>query len=62
VGGFYENGGQAVATLREVDYVGRTVAHEEVRAITVEQAMEGIGSEVLPRLVQASEQLQPQTG
>ena len=41
VGGFGENGGQAVATAREVDYVGRKVAHEEVRAITVEQAMSG---------------------
>jgi FkbM family methyltransferase len=36
-----ENGGQAVAVSRELDYVGRSVAHEEVRALTLEQIFEG---------------------
>jgi FkbM family methyltransferase len=44
VSAFSENGGQAVTSKRDVDYVGRTVAHEEVRAITLEEAIEGFDS------------------
>jgi FkbM family methyltransferase len=36
-----ENGGQAVHVSRELDYVGRSVAHQEVRALTLEQIFEG---------------------
>ena len=38
----FENGGQAADTKVDVDYVGRSVEHEEVNVCTLEDAFEGL--------------------
>ena len=39
----FENGGQVADTKVDVDYVGRSVEHEEVNVCTLDDALEGLG-------------------